>query len=195
MIVPAPGSMRAVTDKAMTPREYGEYLADQAPRITRKQAEAAARILSADHEDVPRRVAAVNASNKPLTDLVLAVNSAGNSYRRLADRARSHGHRISHAQLEDYASGTVRKAPDRTMIDALAAALDLSREQVQSAVFKQWYGYSHDDEDREVLARPGQIVRGARVRVSPAVVLVFEQPTAVLKTADGLVRVGTVAEQ
>lgn len=80
---------------------------------------------------------------RSLSELVEHAREGGRvSYRDMSARADRAGYRISHSQLAEYAAGTVRKAPDQTMIDALAAALGVPRERVQASVFEQWYGYT-----------------------------------------------------
>lgn len=77
---------------------------------------------------------------QPLADLVRERNERW-SYREMSERARRAGHNISHSQLADYASDSVRKAPTREQIEALAVALDVGQEAVRAAMFEQFYGY------------------------------------------------------
>lgn len=94
---------------------------------------------------------------RPLADLVRERNDRW-SYREMSERARRSGHNISHSQLADYASDSVRKVPSQEQIQALAAALDVGQEQVRAAVFEQFYGYV-----------PRELKRGRASRIVAAV--------------------------
>lgn len=109
-----------------------------------------------------------------LAALVESVRQRGLSPERMSERAREAGHRISRQQIYDYASGAVKKAPDTVAVDALAAALGVSRERVLRAVVEQWWGYSPDlvasddrladltDEEQAEVLRYAEFVRASR---------------------------------
>jgi transcriptional regulator with XRE-family HTH domain len=86
-------------------------------------------------------VTAMTTEQATLADLVRQRRAEGWGYREMARRAHERGHQISHAQLGEYAKGTVQKVPNREQMEALAAALDVGLETVRTAVMHQWWGY------------------------------------------------------
>lgn len=109
-----------------------------------------------------------------LAALVESARERGLSPETMSRQARKAGHRISRQQIYEYANGTVKKAPDRAGIAALAAALDVSRERVLLAVLDEWWDYVPDvvasddrlaglteDEEAEVM-RYAEYLRASR---------------------------------
>lgn len=76
-----------------------------------------------------------------LSELVRRRRDEGWSLREMERRAQARGHRISHAQLADYAAGVVRRMPTLEGLEAIAAALDVGVEDVRAASMKEFWGY------------------------------------------------------
>ena len=85
----------------------------------------------------------VSTKEKALARLINDVKASSRfSFREMQDRAEAAGHYISHQQLQTYATGGARKAPDPGQVAAIAAALGVPVERVRDAVFDQYYGYT-----------------------------------------------------
>lgn len=65
----------------------------------------------------------------------------GESTRTIAIRAREAGHQLSHGYINELHRDLVKKAPDASAIEALAAGLGYDFAEVRRAVFMDWYGY------------------------------------------------------
>ncbi len=73
--------------------------------------------------------------------LIQQAIDGGESSRSIAARAHQHGHKISHAYINNLQRGLITTAPDREMIAAIAAGLDLPIVVVRRAVFLDWFDY------------------------------------------------------
>lgn len=87
------------------------------------------------------QVTTMTVEQATLADLVRQRHDEGWSFREMEKRARDRGHTISHAQLADYAKAVVKKMPDKSQVEALAAALDVGLDAVRAAAMQQYWGY------------------------------------------------------
>lgn len=81
------------------------------------------------------------AALRPLAQLVTDKHDEGQSFHEMSRQAQRAGRSISHSQLASYAKDEVAKMPSREQMEAIAAALQLSFEEVAGAAFMQYHGY------------------------------------------------------
>jgi hypothetical protein len=76
-----------------------------------------------------------------LAELVTKRVDEGWTFREMSRRAKERGYDVSHSHLAEHAKGLVAKVPDRTQVEALAAALDVGIDDVRAAAMQQYWGY------------------------------------------------------
>lgn len=99
---------------------------------------------------------------KLLADIVRRVLDSGQTSRSVATRAQRKGYKLSHSYVANAANCEVAKAPDETMIEALATGLEVPAAEIRRAVLAGWYrwGDPTDVAGTMVIPVPGDMTAG-----------------------------------